>query len=94
LKFTTLFLPFPLFGTLAIYEDLHRFVDIEFFKKTKYETRTNKNFFDYLSMPIAAWMFMTLPSNIASCKRLFKARDQYVVAEKIFNEGRDARSLV
>ncbi|KAK4519141.1 uncharacterized protein ATC70_009373 [Mucor velutinosus] len=87
LKFTTLFLPFPLFGTLGIYENLHRFIDIEFFKKTKDETRTRKNYFDYVSMPIAAWMFMTLPSNIASCKRLFKARDQYIVAKKAFVEN-------
>ncbi|CEP08336.1 hypothetical protein [Parasitella parasitica] len=85
LKFTTLFLPLPLFGTLGIYEDLHRFIDIELFKKTRNETRTWKNYFDYVSMPIAAWMFMTLPSNIASCKRLFKARDQYIVAEKVFD---------
>ncbi|KAI9474072.1 MAG: hypothetical protein EXX96DRAFT_580489 [Benjaminiella poitrasii] len=89
LKVTTFFLPFPLFGTLAIYERLHRFVDIEFFKKTKEETRTMKNYLDYISMPIAAWMFMTLPSNIASCKRFFKSRDQYVVAEKVFVEGRN-----
>ncbi|KAL9542774.1 hypothetical protein MBANPS3_008437 [Mucor bainieri] len=87
LKFTTLFLPLPLFGTLGIYENLHRFIDIEFFKKTKEETRTWRNYFDYISMPIAAWVFMTLPSNIASCKRLFKARDQYVVAEKAFVES-------
>lgn len=94
LKFTTLLLPLPLFGTLAIYEDLHRYVDKTLFKKTKEETRTGKHFFDYVSMPMAAWMFMTLPSNIASCKRLFKARDAYVVAEKVFNEGRDSKLIV
>ncbi|KAI8979222.1 hypothetical protein BDF20DRAFT_819754 [Mycotypha africana] len=88
LKITTILLPFPLFGTLYVYEKLHRFVDIEFLGKTKNETRTWKNYFDYVSMPMAAWMFMTLPSNIASVKRLFKARDQYVVAEKSFMETR------
>ncbi|KAI7907637.1 glycosyl transferase family group 2-domain-containing protein [Cokeromyces recurvatus] len=89
LRVMTFFLPFPLFGTLAIYERLHRFVDIQFFKKTKDESRTWINYFDYVSMPIAAWLFMTFPSNIASCKRLLKTRDQYIVAEKVFVEGRN-----
>jgi hypothetical protein len=83
LKFTTLILPLPLFGTLGIYEKLHRFIDTEFLNKSKDETRTWKNYFDYFSMPIAAWLLMLLPSNIASCKRIFKSRDEYIVAEKM-----------
>lgn len=91
LKFTSILLPVPLFGTLAVYENLHRFLDIEFFKKTKEETSTWKNYFDFVSTPIAAWIFMTFPSKIASCRWLFESRDQYIVAETIFVEGRDQR---
>lgn len=86
LKLTSVLLPLPLFCTLFIYESLHRFIDVEFLNKTKEESRTWVNYFDYVSMPAAAWLFMTVPSNIASCKRLFKSRDQYIVAEKIFHD--------
>ncbi|GAA5811814.1 hypothetical protein MFLAVUS_005259 [Mucor flavus] len=89
LKWITFVLPFPLFGTLLVYESLHRFIDIEFLNKTEEETRGWVNYFDYLHTPIAAWAFMTIPSDIASLKRIFKTRDQYIVAEKVFHEGRD-----
>ncbi|KAG2228663.1 hypothetical protein INT48_005241 [Thamnidium elegans] len=89
LKWITFVLPFPLFGTLSIYESLHRFIDMEFLNKTKEETRNWVNYLDYLHTPIAAWVFMTIPSDIASLKRIFKTRDQYIVAEKVFHEGRD-----
>ncbi|RCH81874.1 hypothetical protein CU097_001427 [Rhizopus azygosporus] len=83
-KIITVFLPFPLFGTLAIYEHLHRTIDRELYRKT--ETRTWRNVFDYISLPIAAWAFLTIPSTIASIKRLYKTNDQYIVAEKFFEE--------
>jgi hypothetical protein len=86
-KIITIFLPFPLFGTLAIYERLHRTVDRELYRKT--ETRTWRNVFDYISLPIAAWAFMTIPSTIACIKRLYKTNDQYIVAEKFFDDDRD-----
>lgn len=85
-KIITVFLPFPLFGTLAIYEYLHRIVDRELYRKAKSESRTWRNCFDYISLPIAAWMFMTIPSTIASIKRLYKTNEQYIVAEKFFEE--------
>lgn len=83
-KIITIFLPFPLFGTLAIYESLHRYVDRELYHKS--ETRTWRNVLDYISLPIAAWAFMTIPSTIACIKRLYKTNDQYIVAEKFFDE--------
>ncbi|KAF7723266.1 hypothetical protein EC973_002159 [Apophysomyces ossiformis] len=85
-KIITVFLPFPLFGTLAIYESLHRVVDRELFRKVRSESRTWRNVFDYISLPIAAWLFMTIPSTIACIKRLYKSNDQYIVAEKFFEE--------
>ncbi|CDS08311.1 hypothetical protein LRAMOSA02259 [Lichtheimia ramosa] len=85
-KIITVFLPFPLFATLAIYENLHRVVDRELYRKVKVESRTWRNCFDYISLPIAAWMFMTIPSTIAALKRLYKTNDQYIVAEKFFQE--------
>ncbi|KAI9264899.1 hypothetical protein BDA99DRAFT_436977 [Phascolomyces articulosus] len=88
-KIITVFLPFPLFGTLAIYEYLHRYVDRELYRKQKSEGRTWRNCFDYISLPIAAWLFMTIPSTIAALKRLYKTNDQYIVAEKFFDEERD-----
>ncbi|KAI8384303.1 uncharacterized protein BYT42DRAFT_544222 [Radiomyces spectabilis] len=85
-KIITVFLPLPLFGTLAIYEHLHRVVDRELYRKSKSETRTWRNVFDYISLPIAAWAFLTIPSTIACIKRLYKTNDQYIVAEKFFDE--------
>jgi hypothetical protein len=86
-KMISVFLPFPLFGTLAIYEYLHRYIDAEFYHKPKSESRSWKNFKDYASLPIAAWLFLTLPSTIACVKRLFKGDDAYVVGAKIFNDS-------
>ncbi|KAI9253620.1 hypothetical protein BY458DRAFT_541992 [Sporodiniella umbellata] len=83
-KIITIFLPFPLFATLAIYEHLHRVVDRELYRKA--ETRTWRNAFDYVSLPIAAWAFMTIPATIGCIKRLYKTNDQYIVAEKFFEE--------
>ncbi|KAI8089188.1 uncharacterized protein BX664DRAFT_385717 [Halteromyces radiatus] len=89
-KIITVFLPFPLFGTLSIYEHLHRIVDRELYRKAKSESRSWKNVFDYITLPIAAWMFMTIPSTIACIKRLYKPTDQYIVAEKFFDEDDSA----
>ncbi|KAI8642632.1 hypothetical protein BD408DRAFT_416252 [Parasitella parasitica] len=86
-KIITVFLPLPLFGTLAIYEHLHRVVDRELYRKT--ESRTWRNIFDYISLPIAAWAFMTLPATIACIKRLYKTNDKYIVAEKFFDEDNE-----
>ncbi|KAL9550978.1 hypothetical protein MBANPS3_004480 [Mucor bainieri] len=86
-KIITVFLPLPLFGTLAIYERLHRVVDRELYGKS--ETRTWRNVFDYISLPIAAWAFMTLPATIACIKRLYKTNDKYIVAEKFFDEDNE-----
>ncbi|KAI7869070.1 hypothetical protein BDF14DRAFT_1787860 [Spinellus fusiger] len=83
-KVITVFLPFPLFATLAIYEHLHRVMDRELYRKSKQESRSWKNIFDYATLPIAAWMFMTIPSTIACIKRLYKPNDQYIVSEKFF----------
>ncbi|KAG2189823.1 hypothetical protein INT46_006023 [Mucor plumbeus] len=86
-KIITVFLPLPLFGTLAIYEHLHRVVDRELYGKS--ESRTWRNVFDYISLPIAAWAFMTLPASIACIKRLYKTNDKYIVAEKFFDEDNE-----
>jgi hypothetical protein len=91
-KIITVFLPFPLFGTLSIYEHLHRCVDRELYRKSPAESRSWRNVFDYISLPIAAWMFMTIPSTIACIKRLYKPTDQYIVAEKFFDEESDGDS--
>ncbi|KAI8079375.1 hypothetical protein BDF21DRAFT_363139 [Thamnidium elegans] len=80
----TVLLPFPLFGTLAVYEVLHRVVDRELYHKS--HTRTWRNTFDYISLPVAAWAFLTIPSTIASIKRLYKTNNEYIVAEKFFDE--------
>ncbi|CEP10977.1 hypothetical protein [Parasitella parasitica] len=85
-KMITIFLPFPLFGTLAIYECLHRYIDREFYHKPKSESRTWKNILDYASLPIAAWLFLTLPSTIACVKRLFAGDDAYIVGAKVFKD--------
>lgn len=88
-KLITIFLPFPLFGTLAIYEYLHRYIDREFYCKPKSESRTWKNITDYASLPIAAWLYLTWPSTVACVKRLVAGDDAYVVGAKIFNEGNE-----
>lgn len=92
-KMITVFLPFPLFGTLAIYEHLHRYIDREFYKKSKTESRSWKNVLDYTSLPIAAWLFLTIPSTIACVKRLFAGEEAYIVGAKIFKEEEEAASL-
>ncbi|KAI8330763.1 hypothetical protein BC941DRAFT_440104 [Chlamydoabsidia padenii] len=91
-KIITVFLPLPLFGTLSIYEHLHRVVDRELYRKSPLESRTWRNVFDYITLPIAAWLFMTIPSTIACIKRLYKPTDQYIVAEKFFDEDSDGDS--
>lgn len=83
-KIITLFLPFPLFATLTIYERLHRTVDRELYHKA--ETRNWRHLLDYPSLTVAAWMFMTIPSTIACIKRLYKSNDKYIVSEKFFEE--------
>ncbi|CAO3593161.1 unnamed protein product [Absidia cylindrospora] len=88
-KIITVFLPFPLFATLSIYEHLHRMVDRELYRKAKPDCRSWRNVFDYITLPIAAWMFMTIPSTIACIKRLYKPTDQYIVAEKFFDDEDD-----
>lgn len=85
-KIITVLLPFPLFATLGIYEYLHRTVDRELFRKAPSEYRTWRNALDYISLPIAAWMFMTLPSTLACLKRLVKTEQEYIVAKKVFTE--------
>ncbi|KAG1453003.1 hypothetical protein G6F56_007675 [Rhizopus delemar] len=85
-KLITVFLPLPLFANLAIYEHLHRFVDREFYFKAKEESRTWRNVLDYVSLPIAAWLFLTLPSTIACVKRLIAGEEAYIVGAKIFKE--------
>ncbi|KAL0076610.1 hypothetical protein J3Q64DRAFT_1666188 [Phycomyces blakesleeanus] len=84
-KIITLLLPFPLFATLAIYESLHRFIDRELLCKS--ETRRLRHLFDYTMLPVAAWLFMTLPSTLACMKRLLKREEHYVVAEKFFDDN-------
>lgn len=90
-KIITIFLPFPLFGTLAIYEQLHRAVDRELFRKPPSESRTWKNVIDFISLPVSAWLFMTIPATIGCIKRLFKTNDQYIVAEKFFSEDAESQ---
>ncbi|KAI9489462.1 hypothetical protein BDB00DRAFT_843008 [Zychaea mexicana] len=83
-RLVTVFLPFPLFGTLAVYEHMHRSVDRELLRKV--ESRRWTNLFDYATLPLAAWLFMTLPSTLACVKRLRKREEQYIVAEKFFKD--------
>ncbi|CAG8461966.1 8995_t:CDS:2 [Acaulospora morrowiae] len=80
-------LPMPLLLCAMIYEGLHRTVDAELFKKGNSETRTWKNYTDYMWLPVSAWLFMTLPSTWACVKRLTRSEEKYVVAEKIFTEA-------
>ncbi|KAG0180998.1 hypothetical protein DFQ28_008591 [Apophysomyces sp. BC1034] len=86
-KIITLCLPFPLFGTLAVYEHLHRSIDREFLRKSRTESRRWKHLFDYTMLPIAAWLFMTLPSTLACLKRFLKREDKYIVSEKFFKQS-------
>ncbi|CEI96079.1 hypothetical protein RMCBS344292_10249 [Rhizopus microsporus] len=81
-KLITLCLPLPLFGTLAVYEQLHRVIDREFFRKQ--ESRAWFNLVDYVNLPIAAWLFMTLPSTLACIKRLLCCEEKYITSEKLF----------
>ncbi|RUP51435.1 hypothetical protein BC936DRAFT_148153 [Jimgerdemannia flammicorona] len=85
-KIVTVLLPMPLFGMLAVYENLHRTVDRELLRKSRTESRTWRNILDYVWLPVAAWLFLTLPSTVACVKRLIKHEDKYIVAEKIFHE--------
>ncbi|KAI7898560.1 glycosyl transferase family group 2-domain-containing protein [Cokeromyces recurvatus] len=81
-KMLTLFLPLPLFATLAIYEQLHRTIDKEFLKKQN--SRGWLHLLDYVNLPIAAWLFMTLPSTQACMKRLLNREEKYITSEKLF----------
>ncbi|RUS13524.1 glycosyl transferase family group 2-domain-containing protein [Endogone sp. FLAS-F59071] len=85
-KIVTILLPMPLFGMLAVYENLHRTIDRELFRKSLSESRTWRNAFDYAWLPVAAWLFLTLPSTVACIKRLIKHEDKYHVSEKVFSE--------
>ncbi|OBZ88469.1 hypothetical protein A0J61_03492 [Choanephora cucurbitarum] len=84
IKIITFCLPIPLFGTLAVYEQLHRAIDSEFLKKSKQESRKWMNLIDYVNLPIAAWLFMTLPSTVACIKRLMNRQEKYITSEKLF----------
>ncbi|GAA5807088.1 hypothetical protein MFLAVUS_000438 [Mucor flavus] len=84
IKIITLCLPLPLFGTLAVYEQLHRTIDREFLHKTKAESRKWSNLIDYINLPVAAWLFMTLPSTLACVKRLLNSQEKYITSEKLF----------
>ncbi|KAI7869712.1 hypothetical protein BDF14DRAFT_1779827 [Spinellus fusiger] len=83
-RIVSLLLPFPLFATLAIYEHLHRTIDHEFLQKK--ESRRWRHLLDYTMLPVAAWLFMTLPSTLACVKRLLKREERYIVAKKFFEE--------
>lgn len=87
IKLITLCLPLPLFGTLAVYEQLHRTIDREFLHKAKDESRKWSNLFDYINLPVAAWLFMTLPSTLACVKRLLNRQEKYITSEKLFRDG-------
>jgi hypothetical protein len=87
IKMITLCLPLPLFGTLAVYEQLHRAIDREFLYKTKEQGRKWSNLFDYINLPVAAWLFMTLPSTLACVKRLLNRQEKYITSEKLFRDG-------
>ncbi|KAI9308511.1 glycosyl transferase family group 2-domain-containing protein, partial [Cunninghamella echinulata] len=86
-KIVSVLLPFPLFGTLTIYELLHRSIDRDFLQKSKNESRQWKHLLDYITLPIAAWLFMTLPSTLACFKRLSQKDQEYIVSEKLFKES-------
>lgn len=85
-KIVTVLLPFPLFGTLAVYEHLHRSIDRDFLQKSKADSRQWKHLLDYATLPVAAWLFMTLPSTLACVKRLSQVEQQYIVSEKLFKD--------
>ncbi|KAI7874340.1 glycosyl transferase family group 2-domain-containing protein [Mucor mucedo] len=85
IKLVTLCLPLPLFGTLAVYEQLHRTIDREFLHKSK--SRTLSHLIDYINLPIAAWLFMTLPSTLACVKRLLDRQEKYITSEKLFRNN-------
>ncbi|CAO3591766.1 unnamed protein product [Absidia cylindrospora] len=85
-KIITVLLPFPLFGTLAVYEQLHRSIDRDFLLKSKNESRQWRHLLDYATLPVAAWLFMTLPSTLACVKRLSQVEQQYIVSEKLFKD--------
>lgn len=87
-KLVSVLLPFPLFGTLAVYEHLHRSIDRDFLQKSKNETRQWKHLLDYVNLPIAAWLFMTLPSTLACFKRLSQKEQEYIVSEKLFKDDK------
>ncbi|CAO0797874.1 unnamed protein product [Mucor circinelloides] len=84
IRIITLCLPLPLFGTLAVYEQLHRAIDREFLFKSKQESRKWSNLIDYINLPVAAWLFMTLPSTLACVKRLLNRQEKYITSEKLF----------
>jgi hypothetical protein len=67
-----------------VYEQLHRAIDREFFNKSKGESRKWSNLIDYINLPVAAWLFMTLPSTLACIKRLLHRQDKYITSEKLF----------
>ncbi|CAG8546327.1 6879_t:CDS:2 [Funneliformis caledonium] len=82
----SILLPMPLLMCAALYEGLHKTIDVDLLKKSSSETRTWRNVVDYAWLPVSAWLFLTLPSTMACVKRLIKCEEQYVVAEKIFSE--------
>ncbi|CAJ0754235.1 9879_t:CDS:2 [Entrophospora sp. SA101] len=82
----SLFLPIPLLLCAMIYEGLHKIIDEELFKKTS-ETRSWKNYTDYVWLPVSALLFMTLPSTMACVKRLSRKEEKYIVSEKVFNSS-------
>jgi len=82
----SILLPMPLLMCAALYEGLHKTVDLDLFKKSSNETRTWRNYMDYAWLPVSAWIFLTLPSTMACVKRLTKSEEKYVVAEKVFSE--------
>lgn len=87
IKMITLCLPLPLFGTLAVYEQLHRTIDREFLHKSKSQSRKWSNLIDYINLPVAAWLFMTLPSTLACVKRLLNRQEKYITSEKLFRDN-------
>jgi len=72
----------PMACNIVMYEMLHRFIDINLFKKSPKESRQWYNIFDFLWLPVSAVVFMTLPSTVATVKRLV-TEEKYIVAEKL-----------
>ncbi|KAL1923201.1 uncharacterized protein VTP21DRAFT_9577 [Calcarisporiella thermophila] len=91
-KILTVLLPMPLLACVVLYEGLHRVVERELFRKPRQGCRSFKNAVDYLWLPVSAWLFMTLPSTIASVQRFFREDDHYHVAEKVFNGESDSEA--